>query len=73
MGFESMNRIRLELEIDEKVETLRHELRAANHSTGRRLRSLASRLLSHGSRLLAELAARLEVTGNEEQATGAAS
>ena len=73
MGFESMNRIQLELEIDDKVKALRHEFRAANRFRGRPLRSLASRLLSHGSRLLAELAASLEVTGNEEQATGTAS
>ena len=73
MGFESINRIRLELEIDDKVKTLRQEFRAANRSTRRPLRSQVSRLLSHGSRFLADLAARLEVTGNEEQATGAAS
>ncbi len=73
MGFESMNRIQLELEIDHKVKTLQQEFRAAKRITRHSLRLLASRLLSHGSRLLAELAASLEVTGNEEQATGTAS
>ncbi len=73
MGFESMNRIQLELEIDDKVKALRHEFRAVKRFRGHPLRSLASRLLRLGSRLLAELAASLEVTGNEEQATGTAS